>query len=100
MSKRITHLPEKKLIEEMKAQSRIGAEALYDMYSRSLFGVLLKIVNDDYLAEDLLQQSFIKIWYSVANYNDTRGRLFTWMIAITRNMARDCLRSKTYHQGL
>ncbi len=100
MTKRSSPLTEEKLIEALKSKNRIGAEALYDMYSKSLFGVLLKMVNDQELAENLLQQSFLKIWRSIDCYDAAKGRLFTWMIAITKNLGRDSLRSRMYHQRL
>lgn len=78
----------------------MGAEALYDMYAKTLFGILLKMVKDQELAEDLLQQSFMKIWTSIDYYDTSRGKLFTWMAVIARNLGRDSLRSKFYRQGL
>lgn len=93
-------LNEDKLIEAIKEKNRVGAEALYDMYAKSLFGVLFKMVKDQELAEDLLQQSFIKIWTSIDYYDVSRGKLFTWMAAIVRNLGKDSLRSKYYRQGL
>jgi len=93
-------LTEEKLIEAIKTNSRIGAEALYEMYSKSLYGVLLKMVNNRELAEDMLQQSFVRIWNSIDSYDKSKCRLFTWMISITRNLARDLLRSKMHQQGL
>lgn len=99
MKKRIL-LGEERLIEEISIKSRIGAEALYDMYSKSLYGAILKIVRNKEIAEDVLQNSFIKIWYSFAMYNAEKGRLFTWMLCITRNLARDTIRSNYYQQYL
>lgn len=67
---------------------------LYDHYSQALFGVIFKIVNSHEDAEDVLQQTFIKIWHNFDSYNESKGRLYTWMMAITRNLAFDFLRSK------
>ncbi len=100
MNKQRTLLTEERLINELLAKSPIGVQALYDKYANALFGVLVKMINNQELAEDLLQQAFIKIWYSFDTYNASKGRLFTWMIAITKNLARDCLRSKSYNQDL
>ncbi len=100
MTKYRTLLTEEKLIEALQTKSRFGAEVLYDMYSKSLFGVLLKMVNNQELAEDLLQKSFLKIWTSMDCYDVKKGRLFTWMITITRDLGRDCLLSKHYQQAL
>ena len=69
---------------------------LYDMYSPALFGVVLQIIKEEETAEDVLQEAFIKIWSSFQSYDASRGRLFTWMINICRNLAIDKIRSKQY----
>jgi RNA polymerase sigma factor (sigma-70 family) len=67
---------------------------LYDSYSKALFGVIKKIIENDEVAEDLLQEVFIKIWNSRHAYESSKGRLFTWMVSIARNSCIDYLRSK------
>ena len=94
-----TSLPEAELIEAMRQKQKIGSEALYDMYSASLFGVIVRVVQDHELAEDLLQDTFIKIWNSVDSYDETKGRLFTWMVNLARNLAIDKLRSKDFRNN-
>lgn len=69
-------------------------EHLYDMYSGALYGICLKIVKDSEIAQDVLQDSFIKIWKNGGKYEPSKGRLFTWMLNIARNTAIDHLRSK------
>lgn len=71
-------------------------EALYDMYSASLFGVISRIVVETEIAEDILQETFVKIWHSFSSYSADKGRLFTWMVNIARNLAIDKVRSKDY----
>lgn len=77
-----------------------GAVALYDMYKASLYGIIARIVPDTARSEDLLQEAFIRIWQSFEQYDPAKGRLFTWMVNIARNMAIDLLRSKTYKKDL
>ena len=48
------------------------------------------------LSEDILQEAFLKIWNNFSNYDSTKGRLFTWMLNITRNLTIDTIRSKGY----
>lgn len=74
----------------------MAAEALYDMYSASLYGVIVRIVIDTAVAEDVLQESFVKIWQSFASYSAEKGRLFTWMVNIARNLSIDKIRSKDF----
>ncbi len=70
---------------------------LYDMYSKSLFSVISNLISDREEAEDVLQESFVKIWKNIETYNDSKGRLYTWMLNITRNSAIDKLRSKGFN---
>jgi RNA polymerase sigma factor (sigma-70 family) len=69
---------------------------LYDNYSAALNGTIKKIIEDEYLTEDILQEAFVKIWNNFEQYDASKGRLFTWMINITRNLTIDTLRSKSY----
>jgi len=89
-------LSEEELIAALRNRERIAAEALYDMYSASLYGVISRIVIDTAIAEDVLQDTFIKIWNSFASYSSDKGRLFTWMVNIARNLAIDKIRSKDF----
>lgn len=89
-------LSEEELIQALRNHEKIGAEALYDMYSASLYGVILRIVTEETAAEDVLQETFVKIWHSFSSYSTEKGRLFTWMVNIARNLAIDKVRSKDF----
>ena len=54
------------------------------------------MVENRELSEDILQEAFIKIWNNFHSYDKSKGRLFTWMINLTRNLTIDTLRSKSY----
>lgn len=77
---------------KLKAKDLKALSALYDQYHKALFGVMLKIVRSTELAEDLLQEVFMKIWFSIDTYDPDRGRLFTWMLNLARNLAIDTIR--------
>ncbi len=80
----------------LRNREKIAIEALYDMYSSSLYGIIARIVIDTATAEDVLQETFVKIWHSFSNYSTEKGRLFTWMVNIARNLAIDKIRSKDF----
>ena len=80
----------------LRNREKIAIEALYDMYSSSLYGVISRIITDTATAEDLLQETFVKIWHSFSAYSAEKGRLFTWMVNIARNLAIDKIRSKDF----
>lgn len=67
---------------------------LYDHYSGALYGVICQIVENTELGNDVLQEAFINIWRHIDSYDETKGRLFTWMLNIARNAAIDKIRSK------
>lgn len=96
MRKKKLTLSEEDLVRALRNREKCAVEALYDMYSASLFGVILRIVNDQSIAEDVLQETFVKIWYSFSSYSGDKGRLFTWMVNIARNLSIDKLRSKDF----
>jgi len=94
--KRKISLSEEELVRALRNRERIAIEALYDMYSSSLYGVISRIIVDTATAEDVLQETFIKIWNSFSAYSTEKGRLFTWMVNIARNLAIDKIRSKDF----
>lgn len=67
---------------------------LYDNYSQALFGVIDSIINNQEESEDVLQNTFLKIWNNFDSYDTSKGRLYTWMLNIARNLAIDSTRSK------
>jgi len=71
-------------------------DTLYENYSAALLGVALKILRNRAEAEEVLHDSFIKIWDNKAKYRNDRGRPFTWMARITKNCALDRIRSKQF----
>ena len=89
-------LTEEQLVLSLRNHEKVAIEALYDMYSASLFGVISRIVIDTAIAEDVLQETFVKIWHSFSSYSTEKGRLFTWMVNIARNLSIDKLRSKDF----
>lgn len=94
--KRKISLSEEELVSALRNREKVAIEALYDMYSASLFGVISRIITDTAVAEDVLQETFVKIWNSFSGYSAEKGRLFTWMVNIARNLSIDKVRSKDY----
>jgi RNA polymerase sigma factor (sigma-70 family) len=94
--KRKISLSEDELVLALRNREKIAIEALYDMYSSSLYGVISRIIIDTATAEDVLQETFVKIWHSFTSYSTEKGRLFTWMVNIARNLAIDKIRSKDF----
>jgi RNA polymerase sigma factor (sigma-70 family) len=87
---------EEDLVALLQRRDQTAFAYLYDNYSAALNGVIARMVDDTQLAEDILQETFVKIWNNFGQYDAAKGRLFTWMINITRNLTIDTLRSKGY----
>lgn len=86
-------LLEKHIVELLAERNEKAISLLYDNYSDTLFGVAYKVVKDEDLAQDVLQESFVKIWKKADSYDPAKAKLFTWLFRITRNTAIDKLRS-------
>ncbi len=87
---------EEELVYQLQMQDQSAFSYLYDNYAAALNGVIHRMVDDTQLAEDILQEAFIRIWNNFKQYDAGKGRLFTWMVNITRNLTIDTLRSKGY----
>lgn len=89
-------IEENELVRLLKERDQRGLRILYDNYSAALYGVIHRIITDTETAEDVLQEAFVKIWTNIANYDASRGRLFTWLLNVARNQAIDKTRSKDF----
>jgi RNA polymerase sigma factor (sigma-70 family) len=87
---------EEELVLQLQNRNQQAFSYLYDNYAAALNGVIFRLVDDNELSEDILQEAFVKIWNNFNNYDASKGRLFTWMLNITRNLTIDTLRSKGY----
>lgn len=80
----------------LKSRTNHAYSYLYDNYSGALYTVIVQIVGNEETASDVLQDVFVSIWRKIESYDNTKGRLFTWMLNIARNASIDVLRSKSY----
>ncbi|MES2446693.1 MAG: sigma-70 family RNA polymerase sigma factor [Bacteroidota bacterium] len=87
---------EETLVAELKEGKAIAIKQLYQMYAPALNGIIKRIIKYDEIAEDVLQDTFVKIWKSIGQYDASKGRLFTWMANVAKNMAIDQVRSKAH----
>lgn len=71
-------------------------ETLYNMYSDSMHGTIYNIVRDYSIADEVMQDVFIKAWHKADTYSSKKGRFFTWILNIARNAAIDKTRSKNF----
>ena len=88
------------IIQLLEKEDEAAINLLYENYSDSLYGVILKITNNEELAQDALQETFVKVWKNAKRYDSKKAKLFTWLYRIARNTAIDKLRSfnNRYHK--
>jgi RNA polymerase sigma-70 factor (ECF subfamily) len=72
----------------------VAFSKLYDRYSRTVFGVGLKILGDRSMAEDLVQEVFLKVWRSSNTFDPARSSFSTWLYRVTRSVALDLYRKR------
>jgi RNA polymerase sigma factor (sigma-70 family) len=89
-------ITEAELVLALINKDRNAVGILYDKYSSFLYGIIYRIVNSDGIAEDTLQEAFVKIWQHIDGYDSSKAKLITWMSNICRNLAIDKIRSKDY----
>lgn len=84
------------LIQRLLARDEQALRLLQARYAKNLLLVILRLVRDEALAQDLLQEVWLKVWLSIASYDAERGRLFTWLARVCSNHAVDVLRSRRH----
>jgi RNA polymerase sigma-70 factor, ECF subfamily len=85
---------EQSLVLALKSGNKAAIGRLYDSYSAALYGIISRIVVSENLAEEALQDTFVKIWNNIESYDAGKGTLFTWMRRIAHNTSIDMLRQK------
>ena len=93
-------IPALDLLLRVQQRDEAALSTLYDDFSAALYGVVLRILNgSEELAQEVLQDTFLKVWNNAASYDTAKGRPFTWMMNIARNSAIDKLRSAEVKKG-
>lgn len=87
-------LPEERaLIARLQRRDPQALAELYDRYGRMAYSLVLRVVRDQAIAEDLVQETFLRVWNRVHSIDSGKGALGPWLLAIARNRAIDYLRS-------
>jgi len=84
------------LVSQAREGDITAFSELVRRYEGKIFRLAQHITQNREDAEDVLQETFVKIWHSFSGYSAEKGRLFTWMINIARNLAIDKIRSKDF----
>jgi len=94
----MTHSPDEALIaliDRVALRDEAALKALYDTVSSKLYGLALRVVNKHEWAEDVLQETFLQIWRSAADYRASLSPPMAWLGIIVRSRSLDCLRRRS-----
>ena len=81
------------LVARMQRRDPNALAELYDRYGRVTFSLIIRIVRDAGTAEDLVQETFLRVWNRVHGFDAQKGSIGPWLLAVARNRAIDYLRS-------
>ncbi|MDP9114787.1 MAG: sigma-70 family RNA polymerase sigma factor [Acidobacteriota bacterium] len=81
------------LVRRLKAREPKAMNDLYDRYGRLTYSLIFRIVRNPSTAEDLVQETFLRIWNRMQSFDAERGALGAWVLTVARNRAIDYLRS-------
>ena len=81
------------LVARMQRRDPQALAELYDRYGRVTFSLILRVVRDTGIAEDLVQEIFMRVWNRVNGFDAQKGSIGPWLLAVARNRAIDYLRS-------
>lgn len=92
MQKEITDI----LVKRLQQRDLTALDYLYDHYSPALYGVISHTLQNEEVAEEVLHDTFLKIWEQIDRYDENKATFFTWIYRIARNKAIDARRSKNF----
>jgi RNA polymerase sigma-70 factor (ECF subfamily) len=81
------------LARRLRARDPHVMPSLYDRYGRAAYSLIFRVVRDAGVAEDLVQETFLRVWNRAQSFDAERGALGPWILAVARNRAIDHLRS-------
>ncbi|MCF7567208.1 RNA polymerase sigma factor [Sabulilitoribacter arenilitoris] len=84
---------EKDIVNLLENGDKKAITLLYENYGDALYGVIKKVIVDDDTAQDVLQETFVKIWRYSKKYDSSKAKLFTWLYRIAYNTSIDKIRS-------
>lgn len=81
-------------IKQLKGGDKSALYQLYNKYSGALYGVIIRMCKKESLAQEILQDTFLKIWKQIHTYDPNKGRFYTWAYRIARNTTLNALRKE------
>ncbi|MDD5396564.1 MAG: sigma-70 family RNA polymerase sigma factor [Candidatus Moranbacteria bacterium] len=86
-------ITDEKLVQNFLAGDEKALEMLIDRFLKPVFGFVFQLVRDESAAEDIVQETFVKVWKNISKF-DAKKKFSTWVFAIAKNTAIDHLKKK------
>jgi RNA polymerase sigma-70 factor (ECF subfamily) len=92
VNRELAHLSDEALVLLAARSEEHALAELYDRYSRTAYGLALRILRDEALAEDAVQEGFLAVWRAAARFVPERGKASTWILTLVHRRAVDLVR--------
>jgi RNA polymerase sigma-70 factor, ECF subfamily len=92
MSRPLAHLSDEALVLLAARSEQSALAELYDRYGRIAYGLALRVLRDERLAEDAVQEAFLTLWRTAARFVPERGKASTWILTLVHRRAVDTVR--------
>jgi RNA polymerase sigma-70 factor, ECF subfamily len=92
VSRELAHLSDEALVALAARSEHSALAELYDRYGRPAYGLALRVVRDESLAEDAVQEAFLTVWRTAARFVPEKGKASTWILTLVHRRAVDVVR--------
>jgi len=88
----LAHLSDEAVVALCARSDEVALAELYDRYGRAAYGLALRVLRDEALAEDAVQEAFLALWRGAARFLPERGKASTWILTLVHRRAVDAVR--------
>jgi RNA polymerase sigma factor (sigma-70 family) len=92
VNRELAHLSDEALVALAARSEQSALSELYDRYGRPAYGLALRVLRDEALAEDAVQEAFLALWRTAARFVPERGKASTWILTLVHRRAVDLVR--------
>jgi RNA polymerase sigma-70 factor (ECF subfamily) len=99
VSRQHAHLSDEALVLLAARSEESALAELYDRYGRTAYGLALRVLRDQTLAEDAVQEAFLTVWRTASRFVPERGKASTWILTLVHRRAVDTVRREQRRRG-
>src|SRR5437763_2142828 len=92
VNRQLAHLSDEALVALAARSEQSALAELYDRYGRTAYGLALRVLRDQALAEDAVQEAFLAVWRTASRFMPERGKASTWILTLVHRRAVDAVR--------